>query len=784
MKNNKGFTLIELLAVLIILVVIFSIVFMSASGMLDDGKGAIYKAEEKVVFDATNSFLKVKANMYPPMQSNKYCITFSQLIDYGYLTDNQILTLTDKFNTVLVTYDSSSSPEYKLTNECEEVKVNSNLKLAGSNTVIINQQPDGQNRTYEEKGLFLYEEGSDTPTQLSFSLEDYSSIPNLQINATSLKHDDTTPCTEERYCINETVIDTYTITYKYKIDSSTSLTAERIVKVLDREAPVINISGQDKVIFSTSVTSYDVKSGVSATDNSGENIRVNAKTDLKLGQEGTYSILYTATDSSGNTSTKTRTVVITKTGSLILNVSPQVVNINVGDTYTQSDILTGIDIEGSGGENLIDRVTYTIRKNNQIITSIDTSKVGNNIITYEVEDNSGVKYTANRVVNVNAVEETHTLKTYLSSLPNTSDYSSYKVTSDFHNSAYESKIMYVNFLRGATVPDSPVASWDLSKDGDNSIIGWLEEVSGNTSYYTLNITSSGKIYAPEKSILWFADLTSVESYDFTNFYTDKVTDMSYMFKDNTSIEYLDLSSFNTSKVNNLYGTFVNLGFNDVSSFTLNLSSWDTARVRDMTFTFSGVGLKSNDVRIIGLDGFRTNNVLNMTGTFYSFAFLAPSIDLSGISSWNTSNVTNMTMLFQNAASNASSINLDISGWNTSKVTNMSYMFTGFGAMANSFTINPSSWDVTKVTNMSYMFQNTKFSSIDLTGWSTVSLTNTKGMFDSITSSNIYVGPNWDVTSVDVSDDMFKGATNLPNYNSASVNKSKAFVGEGGYLSSK
>ena len=115
---------------------------------------------------------------------------------------------------------------------------------------------------------------------------------------------------------------------------------------------------------------------------------------------------------------------------------------------------------------------------------------------------------------------------------------------------------------------------------------------------------------------------------------------------------------------------------------------------------------------------------------------------------------------------------------------MSYMFSGFGAMANSFNVNPSSWDVTKVTNMSYMFQNTKFSNIDLTGWSTVSLTNTKGMFDSITSSNIYVGPNWDVTSVDVSDDMFKGATNLPDYSSASVDKSKAFVGEGGYLSSK
>ena len=71
-----------------------------------------------------------------------------------------------------------------------------------------------------------------------------------------------------------------------------------------------------------------------------------------------------------------------------------------------------------------------------------------------------------------------------------------------------------------------------------------------------------------------------------------------------------------------------------------------------------------------------------------------------------------------------------------------------------------SFDTSKVTNMTYMFSNC------------------------IMLENIYVGNKWNTNSVTNSSYMFINSTKLPNYNSSIVDKTKAFAGDGGYLTLK
>lgn len=97
--------------------------------------------------------------------------------------------------------------------------------------------------------------------------------------------------------------------------------------------------------------------------------------------------------------------------------------------------------------------------------------------------------------------------------------------------------------------------------------------------------------------------------DFSNFYTNNVVDMSYMFYNADDTVKLDLSGFDTSKVENMEAMFSNmyaLKYLDISSFNterlinmdgmfnccvslvkLDLTSFDTGSVLYMLNTFSG-----------------------------------------------------------------------------------------------------------------------------------------------------------------------------------------------------
>lgn len=95
--------------------------------------------------------------------------------------------------------------------------------------------------------------------------------------------------------------------------------------------------------------------------------------------------------------------------------------------------------------------------------------------------------------------------------------------------------------------------------------------------------------------------------DFSNFYTNNVVDMSYMFYNADDTVKLDLSGFDTSKVENMEAMFSNM----YALKYLDISSFNTERLINMD------GMFNCCVSLIKLDltSFDTGNILKMAGTF-------------------------------------------------------------------------------------------------------------------------------------------------------------------------
>ena len=127
--------------------------------------------------------------------------------------------------------------------------------------------------------------------------------------------------------------------------------------------------------------------------------------------------------------------------------------------------------------------------------------------------------------------------------------------------------------------------------------------------------------------------------DVSNFYTSKVTDMSFMFGcglDNYVSQLKEikgLENFNTSNVKTMECMFIH----QINIKKLNLSSFDTSNVTDMRYMF----VHQIKLQELNLSSFDTRNVTKMIGMFQ-----AVNIEKIYVSSkWNTSKVTESTEMF-------------------------------------------------------------------------------------------------------------------------------------------
>ena len=386
MKNKKGFTLVEMLGVLIILVIIFMIAFPTLTRVLKNTEEDIANSEKIIVVDATKDLLNSKKDIYIPNDDNTYCIAFETLMNQGKLTENQVENISEDYNTVKVTYKNRKAIYEVLGTGCTEVIKDAHLELVGKANVNLELASDGSVKTYVEEGLNFINNG--VVTYLDFTLDNL--YPDLSIEVISQKTGNITTY------LPETVLDTYVIKYAYMAEDGKTYYAERTVKIGDNEAPVIVVNPAEITLPITN-NNYDVRSGVTVTDNSGVLPNLTVSTNLRLGKVGEYVVNYTAVDKSGNKSVAKRIVKITSDNVLVQVelLGDKVMEIEQYTIFTDP----GAKATGSDGLDYTDEIDKTGRFGDMNESSLDTSKLGPHYITYSVTKN-GVTSSETRIVEV------------------------------------------------------------------------------------------------------------------------------------------------------------------------------------------------------------------------------------------------------------------------------------------------------------------------------------------------------------------------------------------------
>jgi prepilin-type N-terminal cleavage/methylation domain len=291
MLKRKGFTLVELLAVITIVGLISIIVIPLTNSYLKKAQEDTYNSQINEIKKAANKWALQNAAYLPEKENETVTIYLGDLKKAGYLgkdytnvttkqkyPDNLEILITYKNNRYVVEVDDESGDEM------------APADLNGP-TVVLKGMPYEEvevNTEYKDKGVIALTSTGTT-------------IPSSNIVMEVSPNNNTQPV------VDTSVLQTYEVTYEVTHNGKT-VTVRRKVKVVDTIAPLIMVP--PNTILSSTQASFDIRTGVTTSDNSGEVIGYTTSSNLKLKVPGTYVVTYTAKDSSGNTKVKKRTISI------------------------------------------------------------------------------------------------------------------------------------------------------------------------------------------------------------------------------------------------------------------------------------------------------------------------------------------------------------------------------------------------------------------------------------------------------------------------------------------
>ena len=295
----------------------------------------------------------------------------------------------------------------------------------------------------------------------------------------------------------------------------------------------------------------------------------------------------------------------------------------------------------------------------------------------------------------------------------------------------------------STADANPDTKWDVSAQGDGSIMAWYNETA---EPYTIYIGSEQPIFANQDSSYLFAYIgftklatktSAVTNINLLN--TSLATNMSNMFyfTGYRTMTSFDLSSLDTRNVTNMREMFNGCGYNEMTSLTLG-SNFNTSKVTDMSWMFSSTGYKKMTSLTLP-DAFNTASVIDMSFMFMGTGYTKMTALNLG-NNFNTESVTEMTGMFQKCGyEEMTSLNLG-SNFNTSSVTNMSRMFESCGYQKMATLNLGSNFNTSSVTDMGYMFANCGYvllPSIDLgANFDTTNVTNMRNMFNNFAHTKL------------------------------------------------
>lgn len=208
-------------------------------------------------------------------------------------------------------------------------------------------------------------------------------------------------------------------------DASGNDAARRIrVNVVDTTGPVVSLNGADPMTVECHTSFTDP--GASASDACEGPVAVSASGSVDPNTVGTYVITYTASDSGGRTTTKTRTV-------NVVDTTPPVVTLNGASSVTV-ECHTGYSDAGASATDSCSPTTSL-----SSTSDVNVNAPGTYHVTWSATDPSGNVGTATRTVTVvDTIPPTLTLNSYAPSLwPANHSYRTFNVT-DFVTAASDS----------------------------------------------------------------------------------------------------------------------------------------------------------------------------------------------------------------------------------------------------------------------------------------------------------------------------------------------------------
>ncbi len=177
----------------------------------------------------------------------------------------------------------------------------------------------------------------------------------------------------------------YTITYSTQDSAGNKASLTRTVVVKDTTKPTITLNGS-AIITLNHMDTY-IEKGASAIDNVDGTLTVTTTGSVDTEKVGSYTLTYSAIDSAGNSNSTTRTIIIKDitAPSITLNGSATV-TLNQGDNYNE---LNAVATDAEDGN-----LPVIIEGN------VDTSTVGQYIITYKAQDSAGNKASVQRTITI------------------------------------------------------------------------------------------------------------------------------------------------------------------------------------------------------------------------------------------------------------------------------------------------------------------------------------------------------------------------------------------------
>lgn len=311
---------------------------------------------------------------------------------------------------------------------------------------------------------------------------------------------------------------------------------------------------------------------------------------------------------------------------------------------------------------------------------------------------------------------------------------------------------------------SGITPTNLEVTGQPTIYGWVND---NKIYFY----SAEEIIYFSQANYFFWNFKALTSLDLSNFNTDNVSSMSFMFANCPSLESIEgLSNFNTSHVADMSYMFYRCSRLEQIG---DLSNWNVSKVTNMSSMFSSC----YELQQIG--DLSNWNVSKVTKMDRMFANCKKLISLGNLSNWDVNNVLSINAMFYMCRRITS---LNLSNWHFNEnVTDISNMFSDCCLLQN---LDLSNWNVNNITNMLNMFYNCwSLVDLDLTSFNTSKVENMVNMFNNCNNlQHIYISPEWSTESVTKSTNMFTNSSKLPNFNFNYRDAVKAIpTKQGGYL---